>query len=92
MNKGISIGIVGDFEERPSQSATNEALQGVKEYLGVNVQWEWLHTQTFKAADVENIIEKYQGILCGPGNYGQPSGAICAIRFCRENGIPFLGT
>lgn len=92
MHKGITIGIVGDFEDRPSQTSTNEALQGVKEYLGVDLQWDWLNTHRLQSTSPDGIIKEYQGVLCGPGNYGRPSGAVSAIRFCRENEVPFLGT
>ena len=92
MNKDVTIGIVGDFEERPSQIATNEALQGIKEHLVVDFQWRWIHTSIFQKSDPREIIQKHQGILCGPGNYSQPSGAIRAIQYCRTNAVPFLGT
>ncbi|MCG8335198.1 MAG: hypothetical protein MJE63_11810 [Proteobacteria bacterium] len=92
MKNFITIGIIGDFEERPSQMATNEALQGAKEYLGRDLQWKWIHTNIFQQSDPGETVQKYQGILCGPGSYSHPPGAIHAIQYCRKNDVPFLGT
>jgi CTP synthase (UTP-ammonia lyase) len=89
----IKIGIIGDFEfERPSHKATNEALNHCADYLRINLELQWLPTESLER-DADKSIGKFDGLWCAPGSpYKSMQGAINAIRFARENNYPFIGT
>lgn len=92
MNK-IKIGIIGDYEEsRPSHIATNDAVIHSAEYLGVNIEVEWVPTESL-LQDTSVKLEGYHGIWCAPGSpYQSMMGALRGIRYARENRVPFIGT
>lgn len=88
----IKIGIVGDFEsERLSHKATNEAFNHCADYLGINIDIQWLATESLET-NADKIISKFDGLCCAPGVYTSMTGALNAIRFARENDYPFIGT
>lgn len=93
MKRSINIGIIGDFDsKRPSHKATNEALRHCAERLKINVDIQWLPTESLER-DVDNSLGKFHGLWCSPGSpYKSMKGAINAIRFAREKDYPFIGT
>ena len=51
----------------------------------------WIHTASING-DAEQFAD-FDGIWCVPASpYANEDGTIAAIRFARENGVPFLGT
>src|SRR3989442_15811741 len=82
------LGIIGDFNPaNPTHVATNTGLQHASEALGVPVEVTWLHT------DEHHDLSAFDGLLCSPGSpYRSLDGALDAIRYARENKVPFLGT
>ena len=92
MSNFIKIGIIGDFElERPSHKATNEALNHCADYLGINLELQWLPTESLER-DADKGISKFDGLWCASGVYKSMKGALNAIQFARENDYPFIGT
>lgn len=92
MIKSLKIGIVGDFNEgQISQTRTTEALKHASDKLSVSIETAWLHTGSI-SEDAGKDIEPFDGIWAGPGVYSNPSGAVQAIKFCRERQWPFIGT
>jgi CTP synthase (UTP-ammonia lyase) len=92
MKHKIQIGIIGDYEpDRPSHIATNNALNHCAKFLGIQMELEWLPTETLRR-NIEKPIKRFDGLWCAPGEYKSPEGALNAIRFIRENNYPFLGT
>jgi CTP synthase (UTP-ammonia lyase) len=89
----INIGIIGDYDMgRLSHKATNEALNHSADYLGINLELQWLPTESLEI-DVNKSISKFDGLWCAPGSpYKSMRGAINAIQFARENNYPFIGT
>jgi CTP synthase (UTP-ammonia lyase) len=89
----IKIGIIGDFDEtRPSHRATNEALYHCADFLGIMLDSQWLSTESL-VNDADNNLKVFQGFWCAPGSpYKSIRGALNAIRFARENDVPFIGT
>ncbi|MDF2512269.1 MAG: synthase [Herbinix sp.] len=91
MNSKIRIGIIGDYDGRPSHLATDEAIRHGAKKLGIEVELKWLPTTMFETSNKE--LQKYNGIWCAPGSpYRSMNGALNAIKFARENNFPFLGT
>ena len=94
MSSLIRIGVIGDLDlKRPSHKATNEALYHCADKLGINLEIQWLPTESLeKEIQIENI-SKYNGLWCAPGSpYKSLKGALKAIQFARENDYPFIGT
>jgi len=84
----IPIGIIGDFNGgNPTHIATSQSIQHAAEVLGKPMEAVWLPT------DQAHDFGRFQGLLCSPGSpYKSLDGALTAIRYARENNIPFLGT
>jgi len=88
----VDIGMVGKYVQiRDSYISLNEALMhaGIKTRTRVNIHY-------FESQDIErsgaSALQKMDAILV-PGGFGDRGieGKIQAIRFARENAIPYLG-
>jgi CTP synthase (UTP-ammonia lyase) len=88
MATATRIGIIGDFNAgNATHVATNDGIQHAAKKLGRPFEAQWLPT------DEPHDFSRFQGLLCSPGSpYKSLEGALTAIRFAREHGVPFLGT
>lgn len=87
----VKVALVGDYNAAiAAHRAIPEALRLTSEALGVAVEHDWLATDSL--VDDASLMA-YDGIWCVPGSpYVATEGALRAIRFAREQGVPFLGT
>ncbi len=90
----VKIALCGKYARlRDSYISINEALKHAGAKCGVNVDICWIETETYED-DPSSIhsLELYDGILV-PGGFGSrgTEGKISAIRYARENDVPFLG-
>jgi CTP synthase (UTP-ammonia lyase) len=85
------VGLVGDHNPAvPAHGAIPIALQRAAEERGFGVRYEWLPTQEVTTPD---RVAAFDGLWCVPASpYRSMSGALLAIRYARENRLPFLGT
>jgi CTP synthase (UTP-ammonia lyase) len=85
--------IIADFDaSSKSHIATNEAIAHSAATLGVAVASQWIGTAEL-ACDGVSRLAGVRGIWIGPGSpYASMDGALTAIRFARERGLPLLGT
>ena len=93
-NKGgkIRIGVIGDYDGRPSHLATDEAIMHCACHMGLEQEIQWLPTASLEL-DYEQNLTGFDAFWCAPGSpYISAQGAMNAIRFARENNYPFLGT
>ncbi len=95
----ITIGIVGKYVElKDAYLSIVEALihAGAKNDTKVNINW--ISAERLESSDYVEVLDrerennKLDGILV-PGGFGERGveGKINAIRYARENNIPFLG-
>lgn len=92
MGGPIRIGIIGDFEaERQSHKATNEALNHCAQYLGIDIEAQWLSTESLEK-NLDESLSKFDGFWSAPGVYKNIQGALDAIKYAREKDYPFIGT
>lgn len=92
MNSVIKIGVIGDYDGRPSHVATDEAIKHGATKLGLDIEVKWLPTDSLEK-DVAKRLNCFDGLWCAPGSpYKSMSGAVNGIQYARENNIPFLGT
>ena len=91
MSRPVLVGLVGDHDlSVPAHRAIPIALQRSAEDGSVRVQYEWVPTEDVIAFD---RIDSFNGLWCVPGSpYRSMAGALLAIRYARENRVPFLGT
>ncbi len=90
----VSIAVVGKYTElKDAYKSLIEALQhgGVANNVRVNIQW--IESETFEQrAGAIAQLQDVHGILV-PGGFGErgTEGKIEAVRFARENDVPFFG-
>ncbi|MHC1727863.1 MAG: CTP synthase [Syntrophobacteraceae bacterium] len=87
------IAIVGKYIDlKESYKSLNEALTHGAAAHGVKLQLDYVDSENVEKEGGEELLEGADGILV-PGGFGQRGveGKIKAIRFARENRIPFLG-
>lgn len=91
--KTIDIGLVGKYIElKDSYKSIIESFihAGVVNNCKVNIQW--IHSEEINAENVSSKLKKLQAVLVAPGfGHRGIEGKITAIKFVRENNIPFLG-
>jgi CTP synthase (UTP-ammonia lyase) len=90
---GIRIGLVGDFNPSvTAHQAIPKSIQLAAEKTGCEVEAAWIMTRTI-GADPAPLLQDFSAIWCVPASpYENMEGALAAIRYARESGVPFLGT
>jgi CTP synthase (UTP-ammonia lyase) len=92
MDPTIRIGVIGDYDGRPSHIATGEAIRHCAYHLDLKQEIQWLPTVSLEAG-YEQYLHGFDAFWCAPGSpYKSAQGAMNAIRFARENNYPFIGT
>jgi len=91
----VSIGIVGKYVEyEDSYKSLKEALVhgALAHNLKLNVTWVEAEGLETEGREYEAQIEEYDGLLV-PGGFGKRgiAGMLNAIRYARENKIPYFG-
>jgi len=87
----MRAGLIGDYNEAvPAHRAIPRALALASKALGCPLDYEWVPTKEILGAE---RVAGFDGIWCVPAcPYEHMEGALCAIRWAREQGRPFLGT
>ena len=88
----IRIGLIGDKSDSVrAHEAIPVVLGRAAQGLNYNVEVDWFPTSAM--SEREHDLARVHGLWCVPGSpYKNFDGALAAIRFAREHGIPFLGT
>ena len=77
----------------PAHAGIEVSLKLFREHVDARLNFRWASTATIAAESPLSIIGRARGVWCTPGSpYKSTEGALQAIRFAREKGIPFLGT
>jgi len=92
----VKIGIVGkyfatgDFTLADSYISVIEAIKHAAFELGLKPEISWIDSGKLEKNARE--LENYQGIIV-PGGFGSRDieGKLSAIKYCRENKVPYLG-
>jgi len=82
-----TIAIVGDFQRKnPTHAMTNAALGHV------GLSFDWIGTETI-GDQPGSRLASYAGLWIAPASpYQSMEGALAAIRYARERGVPLVGT
>jgi CTP synthase len=89
----VKVALVGKYVElHDAYMSVREALKHAALSLGVEVEIHWVHSAELEKSRGWEAIEDSDGILV-PGGFGSRGieGKIQAIRFARENRVPYLG-
>ncbi len=92
-NKEVIIGLVGKYVKlHDAYLSVAEALKHGGWENGANVNIEWINSEEVTADTVGRLLGNCDGIIV-PGGFGDRGieGKITAIRYARENDLPFLG-
>jgi CTP synthase len=89
----VSIGLVGKYVEyEDSYKSLKEALIHGALAHNLRVEIHWIEAEGVDGEDWERQLEDYDAILV-PGGFGKRGieGMINAIRYARENKVPYFG-
>ena len=92
-NKEIKIGLVGKYVElQDAYKSISEAIIHAGTKNNCNVIVNWIHAEEINMKNVEKKLAELDGVIVAPG-FGDRGieGKIHAIKYVRENNIPFLG-
>ena len=91
--KEITIGLVGKYVElQDAYKSISEAIIHAGVTNSCNVKVKWINAEEINNKNVANKLAGLKGVLVAPG-FGDRGmeGKISAIKYIRENSIPFLG-
>jgi len=89
----ITIGLVGKYVELPdAYLSVVESLKHAGFTYDTDVKIRWINSQKLDDKEIQAELEGIDGIIV-PGGFGTRGidGKITAIKYARENKVPFLG-
>jgi len=91
--KEVKIGLVGKYVElQDAYKSILEALVHAGAYNQIKVTIKTIHSEKISAKNLDSKLKGLDGILVAPGFGGRGiQGKIEAVKYARENNIPFLG-
>jgi len=89
----VEIALVGKYVElKDAYKSITESFVHGGSANECKVNIKLVHSERITASTAQNLLKNVDGILVAPGFGGRGiEGKIEAIRYARENGIPFLG-
>ena len=91
--KHVTIGLIGKYVElKESYKSIAEALIHAGAVNNCRVEVDWIHSESLSEDNISERLKDLNGILVAPG-FGNRGieGKVTAIKYARENKIPFLG-
>lgn len=93
LSKTTKIALVGKYVElQDAYISVAEALKHAGYAHDTDIDIDWINAEHINAENVNELLSNVDGILV-PGGFGDRGveGKIEAIKFARENNVPFLG-
>jgi len=93
LGEPIDIAVVGKYVSLPdAYLSAIEALGHASVYHGRRVNVHLVDGETLRAEGVDKVLSQMDGILV-PGGFGLRAfeGKVAAVRYARENKVPFFG-
>ncbi len=89
----VNIGLVGKYVElKDAYKSIKEALDHAGAESEVKVNIRWVHSEKLTPKNIAKQLGGLSGILVAPGfGHRGIEGKIEAIKYARENKVPFLG-
>ena len=92
-HKEVSIGLIGKYVElKDSYKSIAESFIHAGVVHDCKVKLEWIHSDGLTDENIKEKLKGLKGIVVAPG-FGNRGieGKIAAIKYARENNIPFFG-
>lgn len=89
----VTVGLIGKYVElKDAYKSIAEAFVHAGAENEVKVEVEWIHSEDLNDQNVKRRLKDLDGILVAPG-FGERGveGKLLAVRYARENDVPFLG-
>lgn len=89
----IKIGLIGKYTElQDAYKSISEAIIHAGAHIETKVEVDWIHSEDINEKNAKQLLENLNGVLVAPG-FGERGieGKIAAIKYARENKIPFFG-
>ncbi|WP_068673832.1 CTP synthase [Oceanobacillus sp. Castelsardo] len=93
LSKTVNIGLVGKYVElQDAYISVVESLKHAGYVYDADIKVHWINSERLTEDGIKEELKHVDGILV-PGGFGDRGieGKISAIRFARENNIPFFG-
>lgn len=91
--QSITIGLIGKYIElKDSYISIHESLIHAGVVHETSVKIKWIHSESIHSGNIAEELKDLDGVLVAPG-FGERGieGKISAVKYARENKIPFLG-
>ncbi|MFB6105344.1 MAG: CTP synthase [Halobacteriaceae archaeon] len=87
----VTVALVGKYGLEDAYISIHEALKHAGFHHRVNVERTWVHSESL-ADGHDGQLDDVDGVVV-PGGFGSRgiAGKIAAVRYARENDVPFLG-
>ena len=89
----VRIGIAGKYAHlRDAYASIDKAIEHCTVHLGCAPEVEWIETTELDATSGPERLKDFDGVIV-PGGFGSRGveGKLACVRFCREQGVPYLG-
>ncbi len=89
----LEIGLCGKYMKlHDAYKSVAEAVHHAASGLGLSAKIRWIESEEITPETVEERLAGLAGIIV-PGGFGVRGieGKLCAVKYCREHGLPFLG-
>ncbi len=89
----VHIGLVGKYVGlHDAYLSVAEAMRHAGYFYNTHIKIHWIDSETITEENVGEVLKDLDGIIV-PGGFGQRGieGMITAVRYARENGMPFFG-
>jgi CTP synthase len=89
----VKIALVGKYVDlHDSYMSISESLTHAGLAHNVEVEIEWVNSETISVEEMGRVLRKVSGILVGPG-FGPrgTDGKIAAVKYAREHNLPYFG-
>ncbi|HOO43451.1 MAG TPA: CTP synthase [Bacillota bacterium] len=93
LKRKVRIGLVGKYVSlHDAYLSVNEALKHAGYANNVDIEIEWINSGSLTEENANELLKTCDGVLV-PGGFGErgTEGKIAAIKYARENKIPFFG-
>lgn len=89
----VKIGLVGKYVElHDAYKSIAESFVHAGSINECKVKIEWIHSEKLNDSNYQNELKDLKGILVAPGfGHRGLEGKILAVKYARENNIPFMG-
>ena len=89
----VKVGITGKYASlRDAYASIDKALEHCGAHLDCETEIDWLDTTRFEPGEAADKLKGMDAVIV-PGGFGHrgTESKIACVKYCRENGLPYLG-